>query len=100
MTIRIIGERKLVEAFELIGIPGIVAERDLDLVALVQEGARLGAELVLLQSELMRRLPAAALQDPVGVLGCLVLEVPGVGHPAPEACDLRHDLDRVIGAAP
>ena len=100
MSIHVVGDRKLVEAFELIGLPGRVTGKGEDVVALVSGlASEHGATLVLMQSELMATLPDELLEQLAGVFGCLVVELPAVGQPPPDVGVFQRKMQSVMGAA-
>lgn len=100
MSIHVVGGRKLVEAFELIGIRGHVSVEGENVAALVCRLVREhGATLVLTQTESMGSLSDELLEHLARTFGCLVVEVPAVNQPQPEAGDFRRKMQSVMGAA-
>ena len=99
MNIFVVGDEPMVEAFEVIGIPGRVLETDQDVAVLLLELAGdQDIELVLLQSSLATRLSDEYLDDLAHRLSCLVLEVPSVGETAPDSATLLQSIQSAIGA--
>ena len=99
MNIFVVGDKPMVEAFEVIGIPGHVSAPNQDVGELLLELAGdQGTELVLLQSSLATRLSDEYLDDLAHRLSCLVLEVPSVGEPAPDSATLLQSIQSAIGA--
>ncbi len=99
MNIFVVGDEPMVEAFEVIGIPGRVLVPDQDVAELLLELAGdQGTELVLVQSSLATRLSDEYLDDLAHRLSCLVLEVPSVGEPAPDSATLLQSIQSAIGA--
>ena len=99
MNIFVIGDEPMVEAFEMIGVPGRVPVADQDVGELLHELATgRGAKLVLLQSSLAARLSDEHLDDVAHRLGCLVIDVPGVGESGPDSTTLLRSVQSAIGA--
>lgn len=100
MSVYVVGEPPLVEAFELIGVPGQVPSPGQDVAALASDLARSGrVQLLLVQSELAAALSEEAIDRLSRRFGCLVLEVPGVGEvEAPEASAFLHGVRSAVGA--
>jgi vacuolar-type H+-ATPase subunit F/Vma7 len=91
----------MVEAFELVGVPGHVlapGERATELLEKLARDQR--AKLVLVQSAIMRELPASDVERLARRFDCLVLDAPGVGDPAPEVGSLGRKLRRASGIEP
>ena len=99
MNIFVIGDEPLVEAFEMIGVPGRVPAPNQEIGELLHELATgRGAELVLLQSSLAARLSDGQLDNLAYRLGCLVIDVPGVGESGPDSTTLLRSVQSAIGA--
>jgi len=99
MSVYVVGDGPMVEAFELIGVPGRVPSPGQDVAALLEELARSGrVQLLLIQAALA----AAVGEDQIDRLsrkfGCLVLAVPGVGEEAPEASAFLRGVRSAVGA--
>lgn len=100
MNIVVVGNWKMVEAFELIGLAGHVPDDGADIVQLLCDLARSRqVNLVLIQSELMRSLPEELLDYLARTFGCLVVETPGVNQPAPDTAAFRRKIQIAVGAA-
>ncbi len=100
MNIYVVGDAKLVEAFELIGIRGHVLLEDDDVALLVSRLAREhDAGLVLVQSEFMKSLSDELLESLAREFGCLVVELPGVNRAPPDARVFQRKIQSVMGAA-
>lgn len=98
MSIHVVGDRKVVEAFELIGIRGQVPNADI--AALVTDLAeRHHAQLVLIQSEWMTLLSEELLDHLARAFDCLVVEVPAVNRQAPDSGKFARRIQTVVGAA-
>ena len=98
MNIFVVGDEPMVEAFEVIGIPGRVLVTDQHVGELLLELAGdQSTELVLLQSSLATRLSDEYLDDLAHRLSCLVLEVPSMGEPAPDSATLLQSIQSAIG---
>lgn len=101
MSIWVIGERLMVEAFELVGIPGHVIAPGERIVGLLEKLARdQGARLVLVHPSIMGELRASDVERLARRFDCLVLDVPGIGEPPPEADALGRKLRRASGIEP
>jgi vacuolar-type H+-ATPase subunit F/Vma7 len=99
MSICVVGDAPLVEAFELAGIPGRVPKPGQDVGELLTELARGGgARLLLIQAALAAGL-AESLVDRLARLGCLVLAIPGFGEPSPDPTAFARAVQSAIGAA-
>ena len=99
MNMYVIGDSSMVEAFELIGIPGRVAEPGQDVVGLLDELARgKKAKLVLIQTALAAGLSNDQFDQLARRWGCLVLEIPGVGEAAPDPAEFLRTVQSAIGA--
>lgn len=100
MSVHVVGDEPLVEAFELIGVPGQTPAPGQDLAALLEALARGGqAELVLVQSALAATVPEECLDHLGRKFGCLVLAIPGVGEgPAPGAGEFLRTVRSAVGA--
>jgi vacuolar-type H+-ATPase subunit F/Vma7 len=99
MNIYAIGDRALVEAFEVIGIPGRVPRPGEDVGELVAELARgEGAELVLVQTALAAGLSNDQFDQLARRWGCLVLAIPGVGEAVPDPAEFLRTVQSAIGA--
>ena len=98
MSIYVVGEAPTVEAFELIGVPGRILESGADVAAVLNELARTSkVQLVLVQSVFAAQLAEDQLDQLGRKFGCLVLEIPGVGQPAPDGRAFRQSVQRSIG---
>jgi vacuolar-type H+-ATPase subunit F/Vma7 len=98
MSIHALGDRTLVEAFELIGVPGTVTDSDRDIAGLLDELARAHhARLLLVQDSLLAPVGEAVLDRLARECDCLVLEIPGVGKPPPDQDRFRRVLRSSIG---
>ena len=99
MNIYAIGDAPLVEAFEVIGIPGRVFSPRQDVGELVVELAcSKGAELVLVQTALAARISNDQFDQLARKWACLVLEIPGVGETAPDATEFLRTVQSAMGA--
>ena len=100
MSVYVVGDAPLVEAFELIGVPGTVPAPGQDVAGLLMDLARRGgAQLVLIQAELAANLSEEQLDRLGRRFGCLVLEVPGVGEvQTPDAAEFLRGVRSAVGA--
>lgn len=99
MNFYVIGDSAMVEAFELIGIPGEVVGPGQEIAPLLDRLARAGSDrLVLVQSGLAASLSDEYLDQLARRWSCLVLETPGVGEAAPERDDFLRSVQTAIGA--
>ena len=100
MIISVLGDAKLVEAFELIGVGGHVPLEGEDVAAYVCGLARHhDAGLVLVQSEFMSSLPDELVESLARGFGCAVVEVPGVNRAPPDASVFQRRIQSAMGAA-
>jgi vacuolar-type H+-ATPase subunit F/Vma7 len=101
MNMYVVGDSSMVEAFELIGIPGRMVEPGQDVGELVVELARSeGAELVLVQTALAARLTNDQFDQLARRWKCLALEIPGVGEAIPDSAEILRTVQSAIGAVP
>jgi len=99
MSIYAVGDAPLVEAFELVGVPGRVPQPGQDVGELVTELARSGGvQLLLIQTSLATGLSEDLIDQLARKLGCLVLEIPGVGEAPPEPKTFLRMVQSAIGA--
>jgi vacuolar-type H+-ATPase subunit F/Vma7 len=99
MNIYVVGDVPLVEAFEVIGIPGRMPRPGQGVNELVAELARgEGAELVLVQTALAARLSNDQFDQLARRWGCLVLEIPGVGEAVPDPAEFLRTVQSAMGA--
>jgi len=100
MNMYAVGNQTLIDAFEVIGIAGRVIGPDDDVAELLRDLAeRDGAELVLVESGLAKRLSFEFLDELARQRNCLAVEVPPVNGPAPDPSEFRQALQRVMGAS-
>ena len=97
MSIYVVGESPTVESFELIGIPGRALDTGEHVAMVVSELARSGAQLVHVQSAYVTQLTEDQLDQLGRRFGCLVLAIPGIGQPLPDAKAFRQWVQRSIG---
>lgn len=101
MTIFAIGDRLMVEAFELVGIPGRVIAPGERVSELVYQLARdRGARLILIHPAIRSGLPEGDVERLARRFDCLVIDAPGVGELPPEAGALGRSLRRALGVGP
>ena len=101
MSIWAIGDRLMVEAFELVGIPGRVIAPGERASELVDQLARdRGARLILIHPAIRSGLPESDVDRLARRFDCLVIDAPGVGEPPPEAGALGRSLRRALGVGP
>jgi vacuolar-type H+-ATPase subunit F/Vma7 len=100
MSLFVVGDAPLVEAFELIGAPGLTPAPGQDLPALLTDLARGGrAQLLLVQAALAATLSEEQIDRLGRKFGCLVLAIPGVGEgPAPDAGEFLRGVRSAVGA--
>jgi vacuolar-type H+-ATPase subunit F/Vma7 len=100
MNIVVVGDRKMVEAFELIGLAGRELKEGADIGELLHDLARRErGRFVIVQSELMQPLSEELLDYLARTFGCLVIEAPGVNQPAPDTAAFRRKIQTAVGAA-
>ena len=98
MSTWVVGDRLMVEAFELAGVPGRIVTEGEGGRALLDELARShGAKLLLVQPAISSVLPQGFVEQLAQKYGCLVVDVPGVGECAPEGAALARRLRRAVG---
>jgi vacuolar-type H+-ATPase subunit F/Vma7 len=97
VSIYVVGKSTTVEAFELIGVPGRALEAGEDVATVVNELARTGVQLVLVQSAFVAQLTEDQLDQLGRKFACLVLEIPGIGQAPPDAKVFRESVQRSIG---
>jgi vacuolar-type H+-ATPase subunit F/Vma7 len=99
VSIWAIGDRLMVEAFELVGIPGRVIGPGERASELAEQLARdRGASLILIHPA--TRLPDGDIDRLAQRFDCLVIEVPGIGEPPPDDGALGRTLRRALGVEP
>lgn len=98
MSLFVLGEPAVVEAFSLIGIPGRTPVVDQDLGKVIAElAAREGVRLVLVQQAFHARLSDDQIDQLSRKSSCIVLEIPGLNEPIPDADPFRQYVQRSIG---
>ena len=101
MSIWAIGDRLMVEAFELVGIPGRVIAPGERASELVDQLARdRGASLILIHPAIRSGLSESDIERLARRFDCLVIDAPGVGEQSPEAGALGRSLRRALGVGP
>jgi vacuolar-type H+-ATPase subunit F/Vma7 len=101
MSTWVVGDRLMVEAFELAGIPGRIPSAGEGAGAVLEELARSqGAKLLLIDPAITSALPQGLVEQLAQKYGCLVLDIPGVGESAPEGAALARRLRRAVGIEP
>jgi vacuolar-type H+-ATPase subunit F/Vma7 len=101
VSIWVIGDRLMVDAFELVGVPGRViapGERAGDLAE--QLARDRGARLILIHPAIRSGLRAREVERLARRFDCLVIDAPGVGEPPPDADALGRSLQRALGVRP
>ena len=98
MSTCVVGDRLMIEAFELAGVSGRVPMEGEEAGALLEELARShGVKLLLVHPAITRALPPGFVEQLAQKYGCLVVDVPGVGECAPEGAELARRLRRAVG---
>jgi vacuolar-type H+-ATPase subunit F/Vma7 len=98
MSLFVMAEPVVREAFALVGIPGRTPGADEDLAAAVTDLARReGVRLLLLQSRYAARLTEADHEQLASRFGCVIAEIPGLGEAAPDAAAFRRQVRSAIG---
>lgn len=101
LSIWAIGDRLMVEAFELVGIPGRVLAPGEKASELLEKLAKdQGARLILVHPGIRCGLPESDVERLARRFDCLVVDAPGVGEPPPEVGALGRSLRRASGIAP
>ena len=98
MSTWVVGDRLMVEAFELAGVPGRISTEGEGVGELLEELARSqGAKLLLIHPAITSALPQGFVDQLAQKYGCLVVDVPGVGESPPEGAALARRLRRAVG---
>ena len=101
MSIWVIGDRLMVEAFELVGIPGRVLAPGERASELVDQLARdHGARLIIIQPAIRSGLRESDVERLARRFDCLVIDAPGVGEPPPDAGAIGRSFRRALGVGP
>ncbi|MBI3462208.1 MAG: hypothetical protein HY000_03990 [Planctomycetes bacterium] len=99
MNICAVGDAPMVEAFELVGVPGHVPEPGQDIGELLtQLAAASGGQLLLLQASLAAGLSEDRAEWLARKFNCLVLEIPGVCEEAPDPFRFLRTVQSAVGA--
>lgn len=98
MSLFVLAEPPLIEAFSLIGVPGQTPEPDRDLEGLIGTLAeKEGVRLVLAQHPFAARLNDDQLDRLARKCSCIVVEIPGLNEPPPDVAPFRQRVQRSIG---
>jgi vacuolar-type H+-ATPase subunit F/Vma7 len=99
MSICVVGDAPLVEAFELAGIPGHVPKAGQEVGELLTELARGGGvQLLLIQTCLAESLAEVLVDQLARKHSCLVLAIPGVNEASPDPTTFVRTVQSAIGA--
>ncbi len=97
-NIHVVADPPVLEAFELIGLRGQLPPSNRNLGDWLAELVHVeGVQLLLIQSRFAAQLAEEQLDQLTGKLGCLVVEVPGLGEAAPDPAEFRRWMHRAIG---
>lgn len=98
MSLYVLADPLVVEAFSLIGVPGQTPHAEENLAASIADLARgAGVRLVLVQEEIATRLADADLDRLAGSFSCAVVPIPGLAGAAPDLGSFRSQLQALIG---
>ena len=100
MSVYAVGDTQTLDLFELAGIPGRITTEEESLADILTElSATAGAEIVFVQAGLVSSLSETQLDELTRNLGCLVVQVPGIGESIPDATDFGRHLRAAMGGA-
>jgi vacuolar-type H+-ATPase subunit F/Vma7 len=100
MSVYVVGDPPLVEAFALIGVPGQAPKPGCKIDVLIADLAQTKRfPLLLVQDKYGAALSEEQLDTLARKLRCLVLEIPGIGEAVPEPGPLLRAVRSAIGAA-